>query len=324
MQQGIKKVLVVGGAGYVGGAVVNELEKQGVPFAVYDNLTYENQYLKPNEFIYGDIRDRELLKKNLPNFSHLIWLAALVGDPACAIDPQLTKDVNQNAIEWVANNFAGRIIFPSTCSVYGANDEPADENSVINPLSVYAQSKYLAEGYLANKDALIFRLGTAFGIGPYSRIRMDLAVNFMTMKAMKHGYIEVFGGQQWRPFIHIDNIAKAMVNNLDSGKTGIYNLATENDNICEIAEKIKLLTNCEIRFSDKEFEDKRNYSADCSKAIREGILDLDKSKNIEFGIKQIIQIINEKRVNNLESEFYSNVKRLKSVLDDYVNLKINK
>src|SRR5579859_1012785 len=115
----IKKVLVVGGAGYIGGAVTDILLQKKIPFTVYDNLTYENHYLKPVDFLYGDVRDHKKLKKLLPEYSHVIWLAAIVGDGACAINPLLTKEVNQDSVAWVSNQFDGRIIFTSTCSVYG-------------------------------------------------------------------------------------------------------------------------------------------------------------------------------------------------------------
>lgn len=321
----IKKVLVVGGAGYIGGGVTDELMQKKIPFTVYDNLTYENHYLKPVEFIYGDIRDHKKLKNILNDYSHIIWLAALVGDPACAINPELTKEINQDSVEWLSKNFSGRILFTSTCSVYGANDLPVNENSPINPLSVYAQTKYQAEKFLIKNNSLIFRLGTAFGISDtYSRIRMDLAVNYMTMNAIKNGYLQVFGGSQWRPFIHVQDIARFLVENLDSNKKGVYNLATDNLTIIELAKKIQKITNCEIKITNQKFQDNRNYNADTTKAIKEGILPLKTDKTIEYGIEQIKKIVIEKRVNDLESDIYSNVKKLNSIIKDYFNKTINK
>lgn len=321
----IKKVLVVGGAGYIGGGVTDELIKKQIPFSVFDNLTYEHHYLKPVDFIYGDIRDTKHLKSILPNYSHIIWLAALVGDPACAINPSLTKEINQGPVEWLANNYDGRILFTSTCSVYGANDLPVTEESVINPLSVYAQTKYKAESYLINKNSLIFRLGTAFGISDtYARIRMDLAVNYMTMNALKKGYLQVFGGSQWRPFIHVKDIAKFLVANLDSNKNGIYNLATKNLTVIELAKKIQKITNCEIKTTEEKFQDNRNYNADTTKAKNANILTDHTEYTIEYGIEQIKNLVNEKRVNNLESDIYSNVKKLNSIIEEYTLKNINK
>ncbi|MDD5638833.1 MAG: NAD-dependent epimerase/dehydratase family protein, partial [Candidatus Pacebacteria bacterium] len=103
------KVLVVGGAGYIGGAVTDILLGKGIPFTVYDNLLYEQQYFKPVDFIYGDVRDTKKLKKLLPNYTHVIWLAAIVGDAACQIKPELTIEINQHSIKWLSKNYNGRI-----------------------------------------------------------------------------------------------------------------------------------------------------------------------------------------------------------------------
>lgn len=160
----------------VGGAVTDSLLQAGIDFTVYDNLLYENQYLKPVDFIFGDVRDTAKLIKLLPNFTHVIWLAAIVGDGACQINPPLTVAVNQESVRWLSDNYDGRIIFLSTCSVYGQNDTWLDEDSELKPLSLYAQTKMEAEKYLTGKNALIFRLGTAYGLSDiYSRIRLDLA-----------------------------------------------------------------------------------------------------------------------------------------------------
>jgi nucleoside-diphosphate-sugar epimerase len=321
----ISKVLVVGGAGYIGGGVTDALMEKGIPFSVYDNLTYESHYLKPVDFIYGDIRDHEKLLKVLPNYSHVIWLAALVGDPACAINPLLTKEINQDSLEWLSKNYDGRILFTSTCSVYGASDEPVDEESPKKPLSVYAQTKFAAESYLKDKNSLIFRLGTAFGLSDtYSRVRMDLAVNYMTMSAIRKGSLSVFGGNQWRPFIHVKDIGKFLVESLDKNVNGIYNLATENITIVDLAKNIQKQTGCKVVFAEQQFEDNRNYNAKTDKARNAGILPEKTERNTEFGIKEVKKLVEDRRVNNLESEFYSNVKRLTSILDDYSNSSINK
>ena len=115
------KVLVVGGAGYIGGAVTDILIAKKIPFTVYDKLVYEHQYLKPVDFIYGDVRDYKKLKSILSNYTHVIWLAAIVGDATCQIDEWLTKEINTAAVKWLAQNYKGRILFASTCSVYGHN-----------------------------------------------------------------------------------------------------------------------------------------------------------------------------------------------------------
>ncbi len=321
----IKKVLVVGGAGYIGGGVTDALIQKNIPFAVYDNLTYENHYLKPVEFIYGDIRDTKKLAEVLPEFSHVIWLAALVGDPVCAIDPDLTKEINQDTIEWLSQNYDGRILFTSTCSVYGASDEPVSEDSPTNPLSAYAKTKLESEQFLKGKNSLIFRLGTAFGVSDtYSRLRMDLAVNYMTMSALRRGFLEVFGGDQWRPFIHVLDIGRFLVENLDTEHTGIFNLATENIKIVDMAKKIQAVTGCEVRLTEQKFQDNRNYNANVTKARQAGILPETTERDILFGANQIKDIVLQRRVNNLDNEIYSNGKYLVGILKDYKDSKLNK
>ena len=116
------KVLVVGGAGYVGGAMTDILAGAGHEMRVYDALLYEDSYRKQVPFAYGDIRDRKALKAHLEWADAVIWLAALVGDGACALNPEISVDLNQESLKWLANNFGGRIIFLSTCSVYGAQE----------------------------------------------------------------------------------------------------------------------------------------------------------------------------------------------------------
>ena len=229
MNNKIGKVLVVGGAGYIGGKVTDILTERNIPFSVYDKLLYEHQYLKQLDFIYGDVRDTEKLEKILPEYSHVIWLAAVVGDGACAVRADLTKEINQDSVEWLSKHYDGRIIFTSTCSVYGKNDEEVNEKSQLNPLSLYAQTKMEAEKFLQDKNSLIFRLGTVFGVSDtYSRIRMDLVVNYMTARAITENKLSVFGGTQWRPLVHVHNVAEAIVNNLDKDIKGIYNISTFN------------------------------------------------------------------------------------------------
>ena len=224
------KVLIVGGAGYVGGAVTDLLkENSNNEIIVYDILLYESLFQKKVEFINGDIRNYTLLKKYLDWADCVVWMAALVGDGACSINPLITKQINCDTVKFLANNFNGKIIFFSTCSVYGAQDDVLNENSPTDPLSVYASTKLEAEKILLNKNALIFRLGTLFGIGDsYSRIRMDLVVNVLTAKAINEKKLTVFGGRQFRPLLHVKDAARVIEESILSSNVGIYNLHLEN------------------------------------------------------------------------------------------------
>src|SRR2546421_2743765 len=171
-------VLVVGGAGYVGGAVTDRLMGSRHNVRVYDSLLYEDSYRKPVDFVLGDVRDWNRLKSQLEWADVVVWLAALVGDGACSLDPDLTVEINELSVKRLTEEFDGRTIFISTCSVYGAQAGILDEKSPLNPLSLYAVTKLKAETYLRDRNALVFRLGTLFGVGDhFSRIRLDLVVN---------------------------------------------------------------------------------------------------------------------------------------------------
>jgi nucleoside-diphosphate-sugar epimerase len=304
-------ILVVGGAGYIGGAVTDILMEKNIPFAVYDNLLYEQQYFKPVDFIYGDVRDTKKLKKLLPNYTHVIWLAAIVGDAACQIKPELTIEINQHSIKWLSKNYNGRIIFTSTCSVYGQNDKEVNEKSMLNPLSLYAKTKVEAEKSLKSKNSLIFRLGTVFGVSDtYSRLRMDLVVNYMTANAATKGKLSVFGGTQWRPLIHVYNVAEAIVNNLERPITGIYNLTTLNYQIKDLAKEISKITGCKIEYVKQKFEDQRNYHVSTQKAKQAGIMNFKKIYTIADGAEQIYNLITSKRVKYTENDIYFNEKHI--------------
>ncbi|MDP3881069.1 MAG: SDR family oxidoreductase [bacterium] len=306
------KVLVVGGAGYIGGAVTDILADRKIPFAVYDNLLYEDQYFKPVNFVYGDVRDSEKLGKLLKDYTHVIWLAAIVGDAACQVHPELTIAINQKSVEWLANNFDGRILFLSTCSVYGANDEEVNEESELNPLSLYAETKAEAEKFLADKDSVSFRLGTVFGVSDsFSRLRMDLVVNYMTANALTKGKLSIFGGTQWRPLIHVRNVAEAMVNALYNKKLqGVYNLSTLNYQIKDLGKEVAELTGCDIEYVQQQFEDKRNYHVSTKKAEEDGALELEKVLTIKEGAGQIADLIKSGRVKYTEKDIYFNERHI--------------
>jgi len=291
-------VLVVGGAGYIGGAVTDILPNA----RVYDNLLYEHEYRKNRDFVLGDIRDTEKLKPHLDWADAVIWLAGIVGDGACAHDPQLTYELNTDSVKWLSENFNGRIIFPSTCSVYGAQDGLLNEESPTNPLSAYASSKLDAEQYLKDNNAVIFRLGTVFGVSDeFSRIRLDLVVNTMTSKAFNEGKLKVFGGEQYRPLIHVIEIAETMVGALQSDITGVHNLASYNYKISDIAKEVAEVTGAKVESVDMKFEDSRNYKISNLSFGRISIKD---------GIKEVLEVV--PRIKDPADPRYSNAAYMES------------
>lgn len=303
-------VLITGGAGYVGGAITDQIMASGHNVKIYDSLLYEESFRKPVEFIYGDIRDRDKLKPLLAWADAIIWVAAFVGDGACAINPEVSKEINEGTLEWLSQNFDGRIIFPSTCSVYGAQDGELTEDSPTNPLSVYAVTKLNAEKHLYNKNALIFRLGTLFGVGDeFARIRLDLVVNLLTVIAATEGELTVFGGDQFRPLLHVKDVAAAMIENLETTHTGVFNLHRQNTRIIDVAYQIRShFPDAKVNVTEMQFQDARNYRVNGNKA-RE-ILGWKSKWSIDDGIDEIKELVETKRLKDLKNPRYTNQKYL--------------
>ena len=299
------KILVVGGAGYVGGGIVDKL----VPnheVTVYDSLVYETSYRKDVNFIYGDIRDHKKLNSILNNYDSVIWLAALVGDGACSINPSLTQEINAESVKNLTKNYSGRIVFLSTCSVYGAQEGVLSEDSSTNPLSEYASSKLIAEKYLEDSNVIIFRLGTLFGISDqYSRIRLDLVVNILVTKALMENKMSVFGGDQWRPLLHVNDVANAIDVTIETKVNGIFNLHYQNFKIIEIAEEIeKKITKAEIIKTPLEFQDARNYQVTSEKLHKE--TGFKAEVDLKVGIDEIYELISKNRIKDISDPRYSN------------------
>lgn len=300
------KVLVVGGAGYIGGALTDLLQHTSYEVKVYDALLYEEEYRKPISFIYGDIRDRDTLLPHLRWADVVVWMAAIVGDGACALNPGVAVEINQRSVEWLAEHFDGRILFLSTCSVYGAQDAELDESSRTNPLSVYAATKLAAEKYLAKKNALTFRLGTLFGVGDmFSRIRLDLALNTLVVKACTLGRITVFGGDQFRPLLHVKDAAQAIVENLESNHSGILNLHRQNVRIIDLAFQIRNhFPDLQVERTEMTFQDTRNYRVSSEKARHE--LGFNPTYSIDDGIEEIKSLLEMRRIKDINNVRYTN------------------
>lgn len=310
------RVLITGGAGYVGGWLTDRAIEAGHDVRVYDLLLYEDRYLKEVDFYAGDVLDTARLMPHLEWADTVVWLAGLVGDPACALDPVLTNKINLDSVRWLCENFDGRIIFPSTCSVYGAQDEELDETSPTNPLSLYAESKLQAEEIFAElrPDTLILRLATLAGLGDtHSRIRLDLVVNLLVVRARLIGELEVFGGNQYRPLLHVRDVATAVVPHLDTDVSGIFNLGTENVTILELAQRVvDRVGQAAIRVVDVPFQDTRNYRVSFERARRH--LGYESRHSIDDAIDEVAALIDAGRVKDLSMAQFSNLEALRPYL----------
>jgi len=312
----MKKILVVGGAGYIGGPTTDLLVDKGFKVTVYDRLLYESRFLKDINFVNGDVREADKLMKLSKKFDEIIWLAAIVGDGACQQNPELTTEINLNSIKFFLYKTKRRIIFASTCSVYGAQDKLLTERSKTTPLSLYALTKLEAEKHVLNNDGLVFRLGTLFGLGDkFSRIRLDLVVNVLTLKAMRDKKLTVYGGEQWRPIIAVKDVAEYFAEAVESKKTGVYNIKKRNVTIINLAKMIKkVFPKVKIKTTKMPFEDLRNYRVGSSKAEKD--FKFKPKTTVVDEVKRMKKMFNDKRIKNLDDPVYYNIHYVKLLLDN--------
>lgn len=258
------KVLVTGGNGYLGTVLTETLMKSGHDVTVLDNMMYHDKILCAcNNFIKGDVRDKKVLMEALRGRDAVIHLAAIVGDEACNIKPRVTREINFDSTATLAKlcELTGtKLLFASTCSGYGKGDDILVEESTTDPVSWYGELKVMAEKEVSAIDnSLIFRFGTLFGLS--KRMRYDLVVNLFIAKALNGEKITVFGGNQWRPFLHIQDAANAFAFALEKNLSGTFNAAWKNYNITEVAKEIGG-ENVEL---SPELHDARNYRVSTKK-----------------------------------------------------------
>jgi nucleoside-diphosphate-sugar epimerase len=332
-------VLVIGGAGYIGSALLPKLLNNGHRVRLLDRMFYGFEPIRdtlhhPNlEIMQADFRRIDKLVECMEGVDAVIHLGAIVGDPACALDRDLTIEVNLIATRTIAEVAKGygirRFIFASTCSVYGTNagEELLTEESPLNPLSLYAVTKLASERLLEDMatetfSPTILRLSTIYGLS--GRTRFDLVVNLLTAKAVIDGQITIRGGEQWRPLLHVDDAALAMLKTLEaplpSIHTQIFNVGSDEQNytIQQIGELIQQLApNAEL-VNQGSGGDRRDYRASFRK-IREQ-LGFVPQWTVEQGVNQIIDVIRRGEVKDYRTAKYSNVKFLTAEVDTVMKL----
>ncbi|MGD0360672.1 MAG: SDR family oxidoreductase [Bryobacteraceae bacterium] len=320
-------VLVVGGAGYIGSIVVRTLLKRGFRVRVLDSLVYGASAIEevldhPRlEFMRGDCRNIQDVVSAMRGAGAVIHLAAIVGDPACDQDHKTAQEINFAAtrmmIEIAKGEQCQRFIFASSCSVYGASEQVMDENSQVQPISLYADTKVDSEQVLlaaANGTfhPTILRFATIFGLSP--RPRFDLVVNLLTAKALKERVITIFNGEQWRPFLHVADAAAAIVRVLEAPVAlvggQIYNVGDSrlNYTLTDVAAKlVQFFPN--TRVEHIENSDRRSYRVSFDKI--KGHLDFACSRTLEDGIHEIKAAFENGQISDYGAALYSNVKYLK-------------
>jgi len=265
-------VLVTGGAGYVGTSLIPQLLKKGYKVRVIDNLMFGGDQLLPFfrdpnfEFQKGDVCNLDNVKKAAKGMDVIIHLAAIVGYPACRKNPDLAQNVNVGGTRNVisATSKDQLILYASTGSNYGAVEEVCTEDTPLNPLSLYGQTKTLSEKMLLEeREAIVYRFATAFGVSP--RLRLDLLINDFTYKAVTEQYLVVYEKNFMRTFIHVHDMGEAFlfgIENSDKMRMQVYNVGSSEMNYSkeDVCELIKKHTNVYVHYADVgEDMDKRNY-----------------------------------------------------------------
>lgn len=270
-----QKILITGGAGYIGSIFVPELINLGYNVTVIDNFCFKQTSLnhlcnhKNFSVINGDVRDRNLISNLLKSNDIIFPLAALVGAPLCKKKPEEAKSVNCDSILNMLKDLSKdqQVIMPTTNSAYGTGDEDnlCDENSPLKPISQYASDKVEVEKELMSREnSISFRLATVFGMSP--RMRLDLLVNDFTYRAVYDGALVLFEGHFKRNYIHVRDVSRAFIhalNNFSSMKSNVFNIGLSDANLSkiELCEEIKkVIKNFYfVEAGNQKDPDQRNY-----------------------------------------------------------------
>ena len=329
-------ILVTGGAGYVGSVLVPKLLIQGYKVRVLDLYIYGDNTLEscndnPNlKEIKGDIRDSNLVNQSLENCDAVIHLACISNDPSAELNPKLTNLINRYAftplLDACKARGVKRFIFASSSSVYGISDDPnvTEDNQRI-PVSEYNKTKAYCEDQLAkyySDDFSIVTIRPATICGYSPRLRLDLTVNILTNDAFHKGEITVFGGNQYRPNLHIDDMTDLYIQLLDepnskvSGR--IFNAGYQNQKVIEIAKIVKSVfeelypEREKIKIKTTLSDDIRSYQISTEKIKKE--LNFTPKKSIENAVVDLCKAFDRNEFpDSLESSIYYNVKRMKEI-----------
>ncbi len=326
-----RRVLVTGGAGYIGAHLVRQLLERGYAVRVLDRFDYGRHGLDglqhPDlEIVQGDICNSRDLSRALKRVDGVVALAAIVGDPACNLDPEETINLNYTATKILAETCSlygvRRLVFASSCSVYGANNQTMlTERSPLNPVSLYARTRVLSENILFDRhgdvEPVVMRLATVFGLSP--RPRFDLVVNTLTVRAVVDGRISIFGGNQYRPNVHGRDVARAFILALEAPAHDvagqIFNLGgdAQNHRISEIGEMVaRLVGDVEVEILGDSL-DPRDYRVNFAKIRR--VLGFEPESSVADGIREIAAAVRaSSALQRWQDPMYHNVQALKQTL----------
>ncbi|MGC2615290.1 MAG: NAD(P)-dependent oxidoreductase [Terracidiphilus sp.] len=320
------RVLITGGAGYVGSTLAPLLLGAGHKVRVLDRLSYGGESLlgvwsHPDfEFAHGDVRDRETLRQAVSECEAVVHLAAIVGDPACAREPETARAVNLDAsmslIEESRRAGVQRFVFASTCSNYGKMKDPSqfvNEESELQPVSLYAETKVAVEKCLLASAGdgwcpTPLRFATVFGVSP--RMRFDLTVNEFTMEMITKKHLIVFGEQFWRPYVHVFDAARGIALILGAPAQAVagrvFNVGSTDQNLQkqQIVELIQpFAPDAKIEFVHKN-EDPRDYRVSFDRI--HGELGYNTTRSVVEGIVEVAKLVRTGAISNLADSRYRN------------------
>jgi nucleoside-diphosphate-sugar epimerase len=321
------KVIITGGAGYLGSVLTALLLAEGHQVRVLDSLAHGGESLlgawcHPGfEFVRGDIRDRATVTAAVSGRDAVVHLAAIVGDPACARNPDMARAVNLDAslrlIEESRQAGVARFVFASTCSNYGRMkdaDRYVDEESELSPVSLYAETKVAVElALLKSRDnngwsPTPLRFATIYGVSP--RMRFDLTVNEFTMEMLTRKHLKVFGEQFWRPYVHVRDAARgiAMVLQSPTAKVAgrVFNVGATDQNFQkqQLVELIQpYAPDAVVEFVPKT-EDPRDYRVSFSRIA--GELGFETSRSVPQGIAEVARLVSERIIGEFDHSRYRN------------------
>ena len=323
---GSGRILVIGGAGYIGSLLVRSLLEKGHTVRVWDSLIYGDDALRPVkghphfELLAGDCRNIQDMVKAMREVESVIHLGAIVGDPACEQDRASALEINYAAtrmlIEVAKGHGVSRFIFASSCSVYGASELETDENSALSPISLYAQTKIDSERVLLEEadsafQPTILRFATVFGLG--YRPRFDLVANLLTAQAYRENAITIFNGEQWRPFIHVRDLVEAIRLTLDGPLAlvggEVFNVGDSrlNHTLADLAGIIsEVFPN--TRVHRVENADKRNYRVSFSKF--QNRLGFRAHYSLKDGVVELKQAFEDGLISDYKDPRYNNQRYL--------------
>jgi len=323
----MKKIFITGGAGYVGSSLVPKLLDLGFEVTILDLMIYGEDVLTNHERltkIKGDIRDKSLLEKIIPGHDILIHLACISNDPSFELNPSLGKSINLDAFEPMVKisrqNNVNRFIYASSSSVYGIKKEKnVTEDMILEPLTDYSKFKGDCEKILnsyKSDDFITTTIRPSTVCGYAKRQRLDLVVNILTNHAFHNREIKVFGGDQLRPNVHIDDMVDSYlaVLNADTKKVNgqVFNVGFKNQSVNELANDVREVIGDDVKIINSKSDDNRSYHVSSEK-IRD-ILGFETKYTVKNAVSDLKNAFEKKLLTNtFNDELFFNIKRMNSI-----------